>query len=89
MTGLNNFSEETLAVDSVSADLDVLEKLVAGGGSLSEDDLKLLVQCNARLSRLIPLLTANKAAAGTRNSPARKRSAKPKADRQSPTKFHL
>ncbi|WP_108883510.1 hypothetical protein [Anderseniella sp. Alg231-50] len=89
MTGLNNFSEETIAVDSVSADLDVLEKLAAGGGTLSEDDFKLLVQCSARLSRLIPLLTANNAAAGNRKSPARKRPAKPKTARQSPTKFHL
>ena len=94
MTRLGNFSNETLAVDAVSAEINLLEKLAARGATLSEGDVKLLVRCNARLSHLILLLAANyavanNAAAGTRSSPARKRPAKLKKGRQSLMKFHV
>lgn len=99
MTRLGNFSDETLAVDAVSAEIDLLAKLAARGSTLSEGDMKLLVRCNARLSHLIPLLAANNAVAnnvvadnagaGTCSSPARKRPAKLKKGRQSLMKFHV
>ena len=60
MTRLGHFSDQTLAVDSVSADVGLLEKLAARGGTLCEDDMRLLVRCNERLSDLIGLLAANK-----------------------------
>jgi hypothetical protein len=94
MTRLGNFSNETLAVDAVSADINPLEKPAARCGTLSEGDMKLLARCNARLSHLIPLLAANNAganiaAAGTCASPARKRPPKLKKGRRSLMKFHV
>ena len=77
MTRLGNFSSETLAVDPISADIGLLEKLAACGGALTEDDLALLARCNDRLTRLLPSLTANEApsgggvaSAGDQNRPA-------------------
>lgn len=60
MTRLGHFSNETIAVDSMSADVELLEKLAARGNTLCEDDMRLLVRCNARLSDLISLLVANR-----------------------------
>ncbi len=76
MTRLGGFSIESLAVDSVSADIDLLEKLAARGGTLCEYDMKLLARCNARLSQLIPVLAASKATAASGSSPAAKPPAK-------------
>ena len=64
MTRLGDFASETLAVDTISADIGLLEKLAACGGALTEDDLALLVRCNDRLTRLLPSLTANEAPPG-------------------------
>ena len=70
MTRLGGFSEETLAVDCISADLDLLARLAARGGTLSDYDIELLTRCNLRLSQLIPALSAHIAAAVPRTSPA-------------------
>ena len=89
MTQLDSFSEESLAVDAVSAEIDLLEKLAARGRTLCECDMKLLARCNARLSHLIPLLAANNAAAEAHSSHARKPPAKLKKGRLSLMKFHV
>lgn len=65
MTRLGNFSSETLAVDTISADIGLLEKLAACGAVLTEDDLALLARCNDRLTRLLPSLAANEAPSGS------------------------
>lgn len=70
MTRLGGFSEETLAVDCMSADIDLLARLAARGGTLSEYDIEVLRRCNLRLSQLIPVLSASIAATGPRTSPA-------------------
>ena len=64
MTRLGNFSGETLAVDTISDDISLLEKLAACGGALSEDDLALLARCNDRLTRLLPSLAASEEPSG-------------------------
>jgi hypothetical protein len=89
MTRFGDFSIEILAVDAVSADIDLLEKLVARGGTLCECDMKSLARCNARLSHLIPLLAASNAAAEAHSSHARKPPAKLKKGRLSLMKFHV
>ena len=61
MTRLGDFSKETLAVDAISADIGLLEKLAERGGTLCEADLRLLLQCNARLLKVLPVLSANAA----------------------------
>ncbi len=71
MNRFDNFSDESLAVEAISADVGLLEKLAARGGTLCEDDLKLLMQCNARLIRLLPELSVNAACSGTRSSASR------------------
>ena len=70
MTRLDGFSEETLAVDCISADVDLLARLAARGGTLSNYDIELLTRCNLRLSQLIPVLSTSIAAAVPRTSPA-------------------
>lgn len=70
MTRLGGFSEETLAVDCMSADIDLLARLAARGGTLSEYDIEVLRRCNLRLSQLIPVLSASIVAAVPRTSPA-------------------
>ncbi len=70
MTRLGGFSEETIAVDCISADVDLLARLAARSGTLSDYDIELLTRCNLRLSQLIPVLSANIAAAVPRTSPA-------------------
>ncbi len=64
MTRLGNFSSETLAVDAISADIGLLEKLAARGGVLTDDDLARLARCSARLTRLLPLFFANEMPSG-------------------------
>lgn len=59
MTRLGDFSKETLAVDAISADVGLLEKLAERGGTLCEADLSLLLRCNTRLLKVLPMLSAN------------------------------
>ncbi len=59
MSRLGNFSDDTLAVESIFEDIGLLEKRAARGGRLGEDDLCLLIQCNSRLSRLLQDLSAD------------------------------
>ena len=89
MTRLGDFSDETLAVDTVAADIELLEKLAARGGSLSEQDLGLLARCHARLSRLLPMLAANGRNLDLRSAPVRKRPVKLKKGRRSLMKHHV
>ncbi len=89
MTRSGDFSDETLAVDSIAADIELLEKLAARGGSLSEYDLGLLARCHARLSRLLPILAANGRDSHLRSAPARKRPVKLKKGRRSLMKHHI
>lgn len=63
MSRLGNFSDETLAVQSIFEDIGLLEKWTARGESLCADDLYLLMQCNSRLSRLLQVLSAGAASA--------------------------
>ena len=79
MTRLGNFSEETLAVDSISADIDLLARVAGRGGTLSEYDIELLTRCSLRLSQLIPALSANIAAAAPQTSLARRPAVRPKS----------
>ena len=64
MTRLGDFSNETLAVDAISADIGLLEKLAARGGVLTDDDLARLARCSARLTRLLPVFFANEMPSG-------------------------
>ncbi len=89
MTRLGDFSNETLAVDAVADDIDLLEKLAARGGSLSENDLRLLARCHARLSRLLPMLATNGAAVIPRATPVRNRPSKLRKDRRSLMKHYV
>jgi len=79
MTRLGSFSEETVAVDCISADIDLLARLAARGGTLSEYDIELLTRCSFRLSQLIPMLSANIAADVPQTSLARRPAVRPKA----------
>ena len=89
MTQSGNFSEEILAVDAMSADIGLLEKLAARGGTLSEADIDLLARCHVRLEQLVELLAANNAAAGTRSSSDGKGPARLKKGRRSLMKYHV
>ncbi len=89
MTRSGDFSDEALAVDAVAADIELLEKLAARGGSLSEYDLGLLARCQARLSRLLPMLAANGRNLDLRSSPVTTRPVKLKKGRRSLTKHHI
>ncbi|MGI9511606.1 MAG: hypothetical protein ACR2OL_01775 [Anderseniella sp.] len=88
MTRLGNFSLETLAVDAMAAELDLLEGLAARGGTLDEYDLNLLAQCNARLSRMLQALAANAEIAEPRPIPSRNRPARVKKKRRRSLKMH-
>lgn len=88
MTRLGNFSNETLAVDAVAAEIDLLEKLAARGGALSEFDLNLLAQCSARLSRMLPALAANTKTLEHRPISSRKRPARLRKKGRSSLKPH-
>ena len=79
MTRLGSFSEETLAVDSISADIDLLVRLAGRGGTLSDYDIELLTRCSLRLSQLIPALSASIAAAAPQKSRAGRPAVRPKA----------
>ena len=79
MTRLGSFPEETLAVDSISADIEVLARLAARGGTLSKYDIELLTRCSLRLSQLIPMLSASIAAAAPQTSLAVRPAVRPKA----------
>jgi hypothetical protein len=58
MSRLGNFSDDTLAVESVFQDIGILERLAARGDRLCDDDLYLLMQCNSRLTRLLQVLSS-------------------------------
>lgn len=65
MTRLDNSLNEELAVDAISSDIALLERLAAGGGTLCGSDMELLAQYNERLLRLMSVFSANSSAAGT------------------------
>ena len=64
MTRLGNLSGATVAVEAISSDIAILEKLAVSGGDLSWDDLALLAHCNDRLTQLLPALAAACGSAG-------------------------
>jgi hypothetical protein len=87
MTRLGSFSEETLAVDSISADIDLLARLAVRGGTLSAYDIDLLTRCSLRLSQLIPVMSANITAAAPQTSLSGRPAVRPKAKPATLPKF--
>ncbi|NNJ75479.1 MAG: hypothetical protein HKP56_09990 [Anderseniella sp.] len=66
-------------MDSISADIDLLARLAARGGTLSDYDIELLTRCSLRLSQLNPMLSASIAAAAPQTSLAVRPAVRPKA----------
>ena len=89
MTRLGDFSSESLAVDAVVADIELLERLARRGGALDEHELQLLARCNERLSHLLAMLAANAASAAPRTKPPVKRPVKLRKGRRSLMKHHV